>query len=471
MTSYLVLGAGISGLTAADDLLRADPAAEVTVLEGADRVGGKLRGERVAGRRLDVGAEAVLFRRPEAMEMIDRAGLAADVVHPTAARAQIWSRGRLHPLPARTVMGVPADPADLHGLLTEDEVSRAATEVVAPVREPDVSVGELVASRLGRAVVDRLVEPLLGGVYAGHADLLSAASSIPALLAAAQAGEPLLSAAGRMVPPPPRSGAAPVARHPVFATVSGGLHRLPEALAARLVERGARVVTGTLVRELHHTDDGGWTVVTGPRPAPITYRADRVVLALPAAPAARLLARVAPDAAEQLASVETASTAVITLAYRSEDVGVLGGSGFLVPPVDGRSVKASTFSATKWDWVAEAGEGAAPGGGDLTFLRLSVGRHREESSLQVDDDELVRLSRADLSEALGRELPAPVDAHVQRWGGALPQYAVGHQARVAAVRHVLAGVPGLVACGAVYDGVGVPACIQSAHRAVEQLLA
>src|SRR5690606_12947254 len=106
-----------------------------------------------------------------------------------------------------------------------------------------------------------------------------------------------------------------------------------------------------------------------------------------------------------------------------------------------------------------------------TFLRLSVGRHREESSLQVDDDELVRLSRADLSEALGRELPAPVDAHVQRWGGALPQYAVGHQARVAAVRHVLAGVPGLVACGAVYDGVGVPACIQSAHRAVEQLLA
>jgi protoporphyrinogen/coproporphyrinogen III oxidase len=469
MTSYLVLGAGISGLTAADDILRTDPSAEVTVLEGADRVGGKLRGARVGGRELDVGAEAVLFRRPEAVEMVDRAGLGEHLVHPTGARAQIWSRGELHPVPARTVMGVPADPDTLTGLLTAEEVERARRETVHVTREPDVSVGELVGSRLGRAVVERLVEPLLGGVYAGHADLLSAASSVPGLLGAAHAGVSLLATAGRMVPVPPPD-AEGAARPPVFATVEGGLHRLPAALAEQLAGRGVRIVTGTLARELHPVAEGGYAVTTGPRPSPSTHRADRVVLALPPAPAARLLDRVAPDAAGLLAAVETASMAVITLAYRSEEVGPLGASGFLVPPVDGRVVKASTFSAAKWDWVADAGAGAAPDGGDLTFLRLSVGRHREEASLQVTDDELVAVARTELAAALGRELPAPVEAHVQRWGGALPQYAVGHPARVTAIRHVLAGVPGVVACGAVFDGVGIAACVQSAHRAVAELM-
>ncbi|GGK70743.1 protoporphyrinogen oxidase [Ornithinimicrobium pekingense] len=468
MTSYLVLGAGISGLTAADDILRADPSAEVTVLEGSDRVGGKLRGAEVAGRQVDVGAEAVLFRRPEAVELIGRAGLADRVVHPTQARAQIWSRGGLHPVPARTVMGVPADPDALAGLLTPEEVERARAEEVHETREPDVSVAELVGSRLGQAVVERLVEPLLGGVYAGHASLLSAAASLPGLLDAARQGVSLLSTVDQMLPPPP-PGADTGARPPVFATVEGGLHHLPAALAEQLVARGARVVTGTLARELHREPDGGYAVVTGPRPSPTAYRADRVVLALPPAPASRLIAQVSPDAAGLLADVETASMAVLTLAYRAEELGELGASGFLVPPVDGRVVKASTFSAAKWDWVAEAGRGAAPDGGDLTFLRLSAGRHREEATLQAPDTELVSAARAELAEALGRPLPAPVATHVQRWGGALPQYAVGHHARVAAVRHALERVPGLVACGAVFDGVGIPACVQSAHRAVAEL--
>ena len=154
MPSYLVVGGGISGLAAAVGLLDADPDAQVTVLEGSDRVGGKLRGEQVAGRRVDVGAEAVLARRPEALDLIDRAGLAGDVVHPTGASAQVWSRGRLHPLPRRTLMGVPADPASLRGLLTDGEVDRALAEVMpdavsaSTARDlppQDTSVGDLVA--------------------------------------------------------------------------------------------------------------------------------------------------------------------------------------------------------------------------------------------------------------------------------------------------------------------------------------
>ncbi len=471
MTSYLVLGGGISGLTAADDILRAEPDAEVTLLEGSDRVGGKLRGESVAGRVLDVGAEAVLVRRPEAVDLARRAGLGEELVHPTSARAQVWSRGRLHPVPPRTVMGVPADPDDLAGLLTPEEVERARAEVLHATAEHDVSVTDLVGSRLGSAVVERLVEPLLGGVYAGHAALLSAAASLPALLEAGREGVSLLATVSRLAPAPPSAPAAPApARQPVFATVRGGLHRLPAALAGQLAARGATVVPGSLARELRR-EDGGWTVVTGPRPRPRAYHADRLVLALPPAPAARLLAGVAPGASRLLGEVETASTAVLTLALPTEELGDLRASGFLVPPVDGRFVKASTFSAAKWDWVADAGRGAAPDGGDLTFLRLSVGRHREEAALQVTDEELLRAAHAELGEALGRPVPVPVATHVQRWGGALPQYAVGHLDRIVAVREELRAVPGLVGCGAAYDGVGIPACVASAHRAVEELLA
>jgi oxygen-dependent protoporphyrinogen oxidase len=153
--------------------------------------------------------------------------------------------------------------------------------------------------------------------------------------------------------------------------------------------------------------------------------------------------------------------AVITLAFRADAVPALTGSGFLVPPVDGRTIKAATFSYAKWDWVREAGDG-------ILLLRTSVGRHREESVLQVPDDDLVAASLADLAGATGLSA-RPVDTRVQRWGGGLPQYAVGHLERVARIRSDVARVPGLAVCGAAYDGVGIPAVIGSARRAVATL--
>jgi oxygen-dependent protoporphyrinogen oxidase len=185
-----------------------------------------------------------------------------------------------------------------------------------------------------------------------------------------------------------------------------------------------------------------------------------VVLATPAAPTAKLLAELAPWAARELAAIEYASVAVVTLAFRAADVPALAetdASGFLVPPVDGRRIKASTFSFAKWDWVREAGDG-------LLLIRTSVGRHREADTLQVTDDELVAVSLRELAEATGAEA-APVDAHVQRWGGGLPQYALGHLDRVARIRAAVARVPGLALAGAAYEGVGIPAVIASGHRA------
>ena len=309
----------------------------------------------------------------------------------------------------------------------------------------DVSVGELVASRLGDEVVDRLVEPLLGGVYAGHARLLSARATVPQL--SAWSGEPSLVAAAA------HAGAATPG--PVFAGIEGGLGRLPRALAD-----GLDVRTGATVRELRRTPTG-FVLVVGPTTDAEEVEADEVVLATPAAPSARLLVDVAPDAAAELAAVEYASMAVVTLAFRADEVPDLPGSGFLVPPVDGRTIKASTFSFAKWDWVRAAGEGTL-------LLRTSVGRHREESVLQVPDEDLVAASLADLREATGLAA-RPVDSHVQRWGGGLPQYAVGHLDRVARIRAAVARVPGLAVCGAAYDGVGIPAVIASARRAAATL--
>ena len=441
----VVVGAGIAGLTAARDL--AATGREVIVLEGSSRVGGKLLVGEVAGVGVDLGAEAMLARRPEGIDLAQALGL--DVVHPATTSSSVWTRGALRPMP-RSVMGVPADVEQVAGagVLSDAGVDRLRHETSGqPVADgEDVSVGELVATRLGDEVVDRLVEPLLGGVYAGHARLLSARATAPQLVVWS-GGSSLVEAAtdaltGR------RQGRSSRAWRVAWAG-------FPMALAD-----GLDVRTGAPVRELRRTPTG-FALVVGPTTAAEEVLADEVVLATPAAPTARLLEGVAPAAAAELASVDYASTAIVTLAFRAADVPDLPGSGFLVPPVDGRTIKASTFSFAKWGWVREAGDG-------LLLLRTSIGRHREEHVLQVPDDELVAASLADLADATGLAAP-PVDTRVQRWGGGLPQYAVGHLDRVARVRADVARVPGLAVCGAAYDGVGIPAVIASARRAVAAL--
>ncbi|MFF2848373.1 protoporphyrinogen oxidase [Streptomyces sp. NPDC058001] len=461
----VVVGGGIAGLAAAHRLLTRDsggPAPRVTVLEASDRVGGKLLAGEIEGARVDLGAESMLARRPEAVGLAREVGLGDLLQPPATATASLWTGGALRPMPKGHVMGVPGDPAALSGVLSAEALRRIEQDRELPPTAigEDVAVGRYVADRLGREVVDRLVEPLLGGVYAGDAYRISMRAAVPQLFDAARAHTSLLEAVrdiqGRV--------AANPATGPVFQGIAGGVGTLPLAVADAVRARGGEILTGTPVTELRRVTDTPdpapepralWRVVTPGR----VLHADAVVLAVPAPAAARLLTVEAPAAAAELSAVEYASMALITLAYRRPDATLPEGSGFLVPPVDGHTIKASTFASQKWGWIAEENPG-------LHVVRTSVGRYGDERDIGREDAELVALSRHDLRAASGLSA-APVAARVTRWHDGLPQYPVGHHARVARVREHVAKLPGLAVCGAVYEGVGIPACVASAYAAVD----
>ncbi len=455
----LVVGGGITGLAAA----RAGLAAglSVTLLEASARYGGKLVLGHVAGSSVDLGAESILARRAEGVELAKAVGLGEDLVSPATTAAGLWSRGELHPLPSGQLMGVPGDLRALSasGVLGSRGLARVQADRVmpkTPVTE-DVSVGEYVGRRLGREVVDRLVEPLLGGVYAGHADRLSLRATVPQLVPLAAAGTPLttgvrdLLAAGAAA-----STATGQAPKPVFAGIRGGIGRLPGAVAADAAKRGAELRTGVGVTALRRVAEG-WQVTLTDGTA---LTADLVLLAVPGHVARDLLAECAPATGPEFAEIEYASMAIATFAFhRSAFADVPPGSGFLVPPVDGRAIKAATFSSVKWPWLAH-------NSGELVVLRTSLGRLGESEILEREDEEITKAALTDLADAVGLTA-RPVDRHVQRWVEALPQYAVGHLDRVERLRAALPA--GIAVAGAAYDGVGIPTCIASAARAVEQL--
>jgi oxygen-dependent protoporphyrinogen oxidase len=460
--SVAVVGGGVSGLTAAyrlRALLGED--ARIIVFESTDTLGGKLRTVELAGQPYDVGAEAFLARRPEAMALVREIGLGDLLTHPTKARAKIHAGGSVLGLPPGTVMGVPASADAVAGVLSEAGARAVAAESALPplvLPADDVPLGALLRERFGDELVDRLVDPLLGGVYAGGADGLGLRATMPGLASALEPGtETLTSAAASLLPSSPSTA-------PVFGTLLGGL----STLIAKLAELArADVRLGVPVRSLNQTDDG-WRLELGAaalahagRPVDV----DAVVLAVPAPAARRLLADIVPAASKAFGEVELASMAVVALALPPgtelpEISGVLIGAGEHRPGGKPFASKAFTFSARKW---AHYGDGPI-------LVRGSVGRFGEPGALRAADDELVRVVRADFAELTGISVE-PLETSVTRWGGGLPQYGVGHLDLVAGVERSVAEVPGLEVTGAALHGVGIPACIATADAAARRLVA
>ncbi|KWX22852.1 protoporphyrinogen oxidase [Mycolicibacterium wolinskyi] len=442
--AYCIVGGGISGLVAAYRLrMAAGPHADITLLDPADRLGGVLRTERVGGQSLDVGAEAFVARRPEMPALLAELGLAGRQIGTTGVRPLIYSGARLHPLPQGTLQGIPAQASSVLGLVDDATVARILDERTRPFSwrpGADPAVAELVGDRFGQQVVQRSVDPLLTGVYAGSAATIGLRSAVPTLAAALDRGARNLTEAVRDALGPPVTG-------PVFGALDGGYTVLLEELQRRAGVRWAQVAAVRVDRGTR-----GWEVLDdeGNR-----WRADGVVLAVPAPGLPRLIEHVAPRTAAAARRIRVASAAVVALALPG-GTPLPQQSGVLVASGERLNAKAVTLTSRKWGRR-----------GNVELLRLSFGRYGDDLARSTGDEDLLAWSMRDLQTLFGIAVE-PVDCHVHRWIDAMPQYGPGHADLIAELR---AGLPPtLVVAGGYLDGIGVPACVGTATRAATALV-
>lgn len=449
MTRVAVVGGGITGLATAWYLAKAG--ATVTVVEAGAWAGGKIRTGELAGVPVEAGPDTFLARVPWAVDLCRELGLGDELIAPATGKAFVWTGGRLAPLPGRQVLGVPTAlrPLLRAGVLSSAGVARAALDLVLPASRfgPDPSVADVVGRRMGREVVERLVEPLVGGINAGRADRLSLAATARQIADGAARHRSLVMGL-RQAPPAPAG--------PVFLGLTGGLQRLVDALAAGLDD----VRLGVPVTSLARTAAGVYRLEL---PDGDGVEAEAAVLTVPSYAAAGLLSGLSPAAATALAAIRHASVVTVTLAYPPSALArPLDGAGMLVPRVDGRLLTACTWSTSKWPALAESG---------MVMLRASAGRDGDERAMDMGDDEVVRRVNDELADAVGVR-GRPKDALVTRWPNGFPQYDVGHQARVTSIEAALeADAPGVLVAGAAYRGLGIAACIEAAQRAAVMLTA
>jgi protoporphyrinogen/coproporphyrinogen III oxidase len=457
----VIVGAGMTGLTAAAEVARRRPDASVTVLEASDRVGGKVLTSAFAGRPVDCGADAFLARVPEGLELCRRLGLDDRLVTPATRQAYVYSRGALRPFPERTVLGVPTDLDALarSEVLSPAGVERARADLTLPGGPlvGDRSVGSLVRERLGDEVFERLVGPLLSGVNAGDADKLSLEAGAPQLAAAVREQPSLI--AGLRVQSASSGGDSSA---PIFYGVPSGTQTITDTLAEHARRDGVDIILRAEVRGLRRRSDQA----AGYRLRLATDEmldAEAVVLAVPDFVAARLLEPLAPDVATELGAVEYASVVMVTLAVPRAGIDrPLDGSGFLVAQPEGLLLTACSWASSKWAHLDQP---------DTVILRASAGRHHDRRALELDDETLIDALVDDLGLTMALDA-TPLSARVSRWVDALPQFRPGHLDRVARWRSAMREeCPGVVAAGAGIEGLGLPACIRQGWAAAATVAA
>jgi oxygen-dependent protoporphyrinogen oxidase len=442
----VVVGGGITGLTAAFELRRtADPPA-VTVLEASDRLGGKILTTPFAGLpAVDAGPDSVLARVPWAVDLLRDLALDDQLVAPATGKASLWWRGELHPIPPGLVLGLPTGlPALARSrLLSWPGKARAAVEPLLPRTSGDDDLGLTVRRRFGSEVYDRLVGPLIGSINAADPQRISLAACAPQVAEAAARHRSLLLGLRANRP------AAPGA--PVFLTHPDGLGHVVHRLAVILRDDGVDLRVGQPAGTIIH--DGERYRVGG-------LAADAVVLTVPADVAAAALDEVAPAAGPRLRAMRFASVAMVTLALADHAVGRhLDGSGYLVPAAAQRHITACSWASSKWAHLHRDGQ---------VVLRASLGRDGDERALDLDDDALVAATLDDLRLHLGLRAD-PTAVRVSRWPRSFPQYEPGHLDRVAAIEASLPA--GVVVAGSSYRGLGIASCIRQGREAARTTVA
>jgi protoporphyrinogen/coproporphyrinogen III oxidase len=435
----VVIGGGITGLTVAERLGAALHSDDVSVelREAGERFGGALKTSPFAGRTaIDEGADAFLARVAHGTALAERVGLATELTSPSTSAAFVWHDG-LHRIPDGLLLGVPANLPALatSRLLSTRGKLRAAIEPLLPDgKDPGDSIGRLIRARFGDEVHARLVDALIGSIYATDTDRFSLAM-VPQFAALADGRRSLLLAARRV------RRAAPNSSGPLFRSPRHGMESLALATASAAEHAGVMVRRSAAVASVGR-DGSAWRVDD--------ETADAVVLATPADVTARLVGAAAPPLVEQLVGAERAGVTIVTLAVPTLPSSVAGTSGYLVPKPDQRLVTAASFGSQKWSHWAGPGE----------IVRVSLGRDGLPVD-DLDDDTLVTAAVDEVGNHLGVDLQ-PTEIRVSRWPRSFPQYRPGHLRWLEAVDE--ATPPGLFLTGASYRGIGVPACIADAER-------
>jgi oxygen-dependent protoporphyrinogen oxidase len=462
----IVIGGGISGLAAAHRLVELDPTLDVTLLEANDHLGGVLQTVHRDEFLIERSADNFITDPPWAVDLCNRIGLGEQLI-PTRTQergAMVVRRGRLERVPPGFMLMAPAR---LWPLLTTPILSpwgklRLLAEALVPSRPvADESLASFARRRLGREVFERIVQPLVGGIYTADPERLSLQATLPRFLDMERQHGSLIRAARRQQA---KSGAAPEAnggaRYSMFVTPREGISSLIEALAARLPPGAVRL--NQAVESVRHTDDGVWQVQVAGSHEYEALTCEGLIVAAPAPAAARLLAPLDHTLSVELSRIEYAGTAIVTLAYQRDQIAhALDGFGFVVPAVERRRILAGSFSSVKFP-------GRAPD--DAVLVRVFVGGACQSELLDLSDDELRALVREELAELIGAT-GQPIFAEVTRWSKAMPQYHLGHQQLVAQIERAAAAWPNFALAGNAYHGVGIPNCVHSGEQAAERVLA
>lgn len=465
----VIVGGGITGLTAAYSLSEQAAGAGLpvtcTLIEAGGDWGGKIVTHRVGDLTIEAGPDSFLSQKPWGLELCTKLGLSGRLINTNEHQKKtfVYSRGRLRELPEGLVVIVPTKlgPFLKSGLISWPGIARMGLDLALPARcgDGDESLASFFSRRLGREAFERVVEPLMAGIYAGDANQISLRATFPRFLDLERQHGSLIRGMLASRPAGPSSGRT------MFVTLQDGLTELVRALVAKLIASGTRLmtrrpVTALRVRQTSINHPVGWTydVTLGDG---TVLSADAVVLATPAFVSSDLVRPLSPIAAELLGAIPYASTATVSLAYKTGTLGDgVSGFGFVVPRIEGRDLLAATWTSLKWPHRAPATQ---------TLVRCYLGGVGREAILREDDAVLIRRVRDELCDIAG-VTAEPDYAEVNRWDRGMPQYTLGHLDRLETIRRSLDRYPGLVLAGAAYRGIGIPDCIRDGTDAAGGLI-
>jgi oxygen-dependent protoporphyrinogen oxidase len=442
----VVVGGGISGLAAAHRL--STSGWSVTLIEKSAQLGGKVITELIDGFVIERGPDSFVAGKGTVIELAKELGIADRIIstRPEHHGSYVWSRGRLHPLPAGLLLMAPARLGPLFGssLLSWRGRLRAAAELLIPRGQPDgdESLESFVVRRLGREVLDRIAEPLIAGIHAAEPASMSLQASFPRFLEMERDHRSLILAARAL------SKRVGTTTHSHFASFRGGMGELTAALIRSLGRADQR--TGVGVNRIRMRSATGFLLDLSDG---TQLEAEGIVLATPARDTASLLKGISPPARDAIIEIRQVSTTSVTLGFRSDQIPILRGSGFVVPTVEGRRLMGVSYMSQKWEERAPSEQ--------FVLLRAFL---RPGPSAQQPTE----VARAELSDLVGIQAQ-PILEKTHHWESGLHQYTLGHRDRVARAEGYLGAIPGLALAGAAFHGIGLNECIASGRRAADHI--